>query len=64
MLGAFPVSLNHCCLAVAPWFETREDALLTMEGLIQRSPLLGASRRMKPLKWKMPYTICRLPTLW
>jgi hypothetical protein len=30
----------------------REDALLTMRDLILRSPLLRASRRMKPTKWK------------
>jgi hypothetical protein len=40
---------------VASWFETREDALLTMrvENLILRSGLLAASRRMKPLNWKI-----------
>jgi hypothetical protein len=50
-----PVRLNHCLL-VASWFETREDALLTMRferDLILRSPLLRASRRMRTMKGKL-----------
>jgi hypothetical protein len=32
---------------IGSWFETREDALLTMRDLILRSGLLAASRRMR-----------------
>jgi hypothetical protein len=41
---------------MATWFETRGvAALLTMriKDLILRSGLLAASRRMKPLNWKI-----------
>jgi hypothetical protein len=47
--------LANAASPLVAWFETREDALLTMrvQDLILRSALLRASRRMKPLKWKL-----------
>jgi hypothetical protein len=51
-LCVLPACQGFAISAVASWFETREDALLTMRVLILRSPLLRASRRMKQLKWK------------
>jgi hypothetical protein len=52
---AFSNSLESSPLQPWLWFETREDALLTMRvrNLILRSGHLAASRRMKPLDRKI-----------